>query len=74
MEIGGGLRLPHPADAGFFIACNPRLLQRIAAETNVAIGGRLYSDALSEADGPAGTYLNMMQHNIGSLITALNSP
>lgn len=53
---------------------NPRLLQRIAAETNIAIGGRLYSDALSEVDGPADTYLNMMQHNIGSLIAAFNSP
>ena len=52
---------------------DPRLLQRIAAETNVAIGGRLYSDALSEVDGPAGTYLNMMQHNIGSLITAFDA-
>lgn len=54
---------------------NPRLLQRIAAETNVAIGGRLYSDALSEVNGPADTYLNMMQHNVDSLITAfkLNS-
>ncbi len=53
---------------------SPRLLQRIAAETGVAIGGRLYSDALSEAHGPAGTYLNMMQHNVESLISALNSP
>ena len=54
---------------------NPRLLQRIAAEANVGIGGRLYSDALSEAEGPADTYLNMMQHNVESLISAfkLNS-
>jgi len=51
---------------------NPRLLERIAAETNVAIGGRLYSDALSEMDGPASTYLNMMRHNLESLITAFN--
>ena len=50
---------------------NPRLLQRIAAETDVGIGGRLYSDALSEADGPAGTYMNMMQHNVESLINVL---
>ena len=49
---------------------NPRLLERIAAETNVAIGGRLYSDALSETDGPASTYLAMMKHNIESLIYA----
>jgi len=54
---------------------NPRLLQRISAETNVAIGGRLHSDALSEADAPADTYLKMMQYNVESLITAfrLNS-
>lgn len=51
---------------------DPRLLQRIAAETGVAIGGRLYSDALSEAHGPAGTYLDMMRHNVESLITAFN--
>jgi zinc/manganese transport system substrate-binding protein len=49
---------------------NPRLLQRIAAETNVGIGGRLYSDALSEVGGPADTYLNMMEHNVESLISA----
>jgi zinc/manganese transport system substrate-binding protein len=49
---------------------NPRLLQRIAAETNIGIGGRLYSDALSEVGGPADTYLNMMEHNVESLISA----
>jgi zinc/manganese transport system substrate-binding protein len=48
---------------------NTRLLQRIADETDVAIGGRLYSDALSEVDGPAGTYLSMIQHNVESLIS-----
>ena len=53
---------------------NPRLLERIASETNVAIGGRLYSDALSDIDGPAATYLNMMQHNIISLSDAFSLP
>ena len=52
---------------------NPRLLELISAETNVAIGGRLYSDALSEVKGPAGTYLKMMRHNIESLITVLSA-
>ncbi len=51
---------------------NPRLLQRIADETGVAIGGRLYSDALSESGDPAGTYLNMMRHNLESLIAVFN--
>ena len=49
---------------------NPRLLQRIAAETNISIAGRLYSDALSEVGGPADTYLNMMEYNVESLISA----
>ena len=52
---------------------NPRLLELISAETNVAIGGRLYSDALSEIKGPADTYLKMMRHNIESLINRLNT-
>lgn len=51
---------------------NPRLLERIAAETGVAIGGSLYFDALSGKDGPAGTYLKMMQHNVESLVSVFN--
>ena len=52
---------------------DPRLLKSIASESAVTIGGRLYSDALSEIDGPAATYLDMMRHNIGSLADAFNS-
>ena len=50
---------------------DPRLIQRIAAETGAKIGGRLYSDALSAPDGPAGTYIDMMRHNIRALAAAL---
>jgi len=52
---------------------NPRLLRQISDETDVAIGGSLYSDALSHKGGPADTYLNMMKHNIESLTKAFNS-
>jgi zinc/manganese transport system substrate-binding protein len=48
-----------------------RLLDQIATETGAAIGGTLYSDALSAADGPAGTYLSMMRYNLGQLTAAL---
>jgi zinc/manganese transport system substrate-binding protein len=51
---------------------DPRLMQRIAAETGAAIGERLYSDALSGADGPAATYIDMMRHNIRALSAALS--
>ena len=49
-----------------------RLLDQIATETGAAIGGTLYSDALSAADGPAATYLAMMRHNLGQLTGALS--
>ncbi|TXH66275.1 MAG: metal ABC transporter substrate-binding protein [Thiothrix sp.] len=49
----------------------PRLLEQIAAESGATIGGSLYADALSPADGVAATYLTMMQHNIQVLHQAL---
>ncbi len=48
-----------------------RLLDQIARETGAEIGGTLYSDALSEPEGPAGTYLGMMRHNSQTLAGAL---
>jgi len=48
-----------------------RLIDQIVRETGARIGGTLYSDALSKADGPAGTYLDMMRHNIQTLVAAL---
>jgi zinc/manganese transport system substrate-binding protein len=48
-----------------------RLLQQIARESGAAIGGTLYSDALSRPDGPAPTYIRMMRHNIRVISEAL---
>lgn len=48
-----------------------RLAKRIADETGARIGGTLYSDALSEPSGPAGTYLDMMRHNARTIASAL---
>jgi zinc/manganese transport system substrate-binding protein len=50
-----------------------RLLDQIVRESGAKIGGTLYSDALSEPTGPAGTYLDMFRHNIRTLATALLS-
>lgn len=52
---------------------DPRLLEQIAAETDAKIGGTLYSDALSPADGPAATYIDMMENNIHQFSAALGS-
>lgn len=50
---------------------SPALVQQISDETGIGIGGRLYSDALSERGGPATSYLAMFQHNLGTLLDAL---
>lgn len=46
---------------------NPRLIEQIAAETGLKVGGALYSDALSDEGGPAATYLDMMRHNMATI-------
>jgi zinc/manganese transport system substrate-binding protein len=50
---------------------DPRLVERIAREGQVRLGGTLYSDALSQPGGPADTYLKLMEHNARSLAAAL---
>ncbi|MEM1161720.1 MAG: zinc ABC transporter substrate-binding protein [Pseudomonadota bacterium] len=50
---------------------SPALVEQISDETGIAIGGRLFSDALSERGGPATSYLAMFRHNLETLITAL---
>jgi zinc/manganese transport system substrate-binding protein len=52
---------------------NPRLLEQIGRETGAAIGGVLYSDALSPPGGVAASYLAMMRHNAESIALALQS-
>ena len=50
---------------------NQRLVEQIASETDLKIGGTLYSDALSDADGPAATYIDMMRNNISVIKGAI---
>lgn len=52
---------------------DPRLIEQIRKETGAAIGGTLYSDALSQPDGPAPTYLKMFRYNIDTLTKTLSS-
>jgi zinc/manganese transport system substrate-binding protein len=51
---------------------DPRLIQEIAAETGEMVGGTIYSDSLTDENGPAPTYIDMMRHNIKTLTTALS--
>ena len=50
---------------------NPRLIEQIAAETDLNVGGTLFSDALSDESGPAPTYIDMMRNNIATIRGAI---
>jgi len=50
---------------------DPRLIRQIASESGAAVGGTLYSDSLTDADGEAPTYIELMGHNIKTIVSAL---
>lgn len=50
---------------------DPRLLQRVAEEAGVKIGGKLYSDSLSPPGSAADTYLKMFSYNVNQIWMAL---
>ena len=50
---------------------NPDLMQAIADEAGVELAPPLYSDALSDADGNAATYIDLMRANTSIIVTAL---
>jgi zinc/manganese transport system substrate-binding protein len=52
---------------------DPRLMQRIAKESGAKVGGKLYSDALSPAGGPAASYVDMMKNNLREFLGALTT-
>jgi zinc/manganese transport system substrate-binding protein len=50
---------------------NPRLIEQIAKEARVKVGGRLYSDALSAPGGEADSFVKMYRLNVSRLIEAM---
>jgi zinc/manganese transport system substrate-binding protein len=46
---------------------DPRLVQELARGTGARLGPPLYSDALSGPNGPAPTYIRMIEHNTAAL-------
>lgn len=48
-----------------------RLIAQVARDAGGVVGGELYADALSAADGPAPTFEAMFRHNVQALKAAL---
>ncbi len=51
-----------------------RVLEQIAREAGVAVGGRLFSDTLDAPGTAAGTYTGMMRANATAIAAALRAP
>jgi len=52
---------------------DPRLVEQIASATGAKLGGTLYAEALSEANGPAPTYTDMFHYNIETLVKGMTT-
>jgi len=50
---------------------NPGLAEQVAAETGIKVVTDLYSHSLTASDGVAPTYLEMMRHNVRTIVNAL---
>jgi zinc/manganese transport system substrate-binding protein len=50
---------------------NLKLLAQLSKDAGVTIGPAPYVDALSRADGPAATYLQLMRHNITQIAAGM---
>ena len=50
---------------------NPKLLEQLSKDADARVGARLYTDALSRADMPGASYLQMMRHNVTQLVAGM---
>ncbi|HMO39278.1 MAG TPA: zinc ABC transporter substrate-binding protein [Saprospiraceae bacterium] len=50
---------------------NPRLIQQLARDNKIRIGGNLYADSIGDAQSPAPSYLDMLQYNTDAIVAAL---
>ncbi|NQU39978.1 MAG: zinc ABC transporter substrate-binding protein [Lentisphaerae bacterium] len=84
-EIGGGMtperrRLVVQSIRDFKVpaifvetSVNPKMIQQIAGEAGVRVGGELYSDAMGAAGSAGETYLGMMRENTLTVVLALSA-
>ncbi len=52
---------------------NPKILEQIAKDHRIKIGGKLYADSIGDQDSPASSYLKMLQYNTDVIVEALTT-
>ena len=50
---------------------NPKVLEQLARDNNVVIGGKLYADSIGDKDSPAPSYIEMLTHNTDVIVAGL---
>jgi manganese transport system substrate-binding protein len=51
----------------------PRIMKEVTEATNAKLGGVLFVDSLSPADGPAATYIDLLEHTADTIISGLTN-
>jgi zinc/manganese transport system substrate-binding protein len=73
-DVAGLIREIRARNASAVFAENiadSRLVEQIASEAGLTLGGTLYSDSLSEPGGPAPTYVEMTRANVATITQAI---
>ena len=52
---------------------DPKVLQQLAKDNDIGIGGKLYSDSIGDKESQAPTYLDMLRYNTKTIVTALQT-
>ena len=50
---------------------NPKLLEQLAKDNHIVIGGELFADSIGGEDSDAPTYIEMMKHNTDTIVEGL---
>ena len=50
-----------------------RAMQQVVEATDATFGGILYADSLSESDGPVPTYLDLIRHDVDTIVAGLTN-
>jgi len=52
---------------------NPKLLEQLAKDNNIKVGGQLYADSIGDKDSPAPSYIDMLKYNTDVIVKALST-
>lgn len=82
-EVGGGVKpalrqktidsIRKSGVSAIFVetSVNPKLINQIAKEAGVKVGGKLYSDSMGRAGSAGETYVGMMRENVLKIVNGL---